>query len=189
CIRDRFTVGASTRYFDNEYKERFNLSIGQIFYLNQANADIDSSSANPSYSATALESDFNYDDWLFFHGGLQFDAGSKDIQFANTALEYRESSFFTQLNYRFVSKDYIQSSLKDNNDIDKYTDKGISQAGIVTGFPVYGGLSVRGDYYHDLYESRMIESQISLDYRTSCWLITLGYNKYLVARGNINTQP
>ncbi|OAN19005.1 LPS assembly protein LptD [Photobacterium jeanii] len=184
---NQFTVGASTRYFDNEYKERFNLSIGQIFYLNQDNANIDDSSdeATPNYSATALESDFNYDDWLFFHGGLQFDAGSNDIQFANSALEYRESSFFTQLNYRFVSKDYIKSSLKDNNDIDKYTDKGISQAGIVTGFPVYGGLSVRGDYYHDLNDSRMIESQISLNYRTSCWLITVGYNKYLVARGDV----
>ncbi|WP_281222933.1 LPS assembly protein LptD [Photobacterium sanguinicancri] len=187
---NQFTVGASTRYFDNQYIERFNLSIGQIFYLNPGAADIDASSdeASPNYSATALESDFNYDDWLFFHGGLQFDAGNSDIQFANSTLEYRESSFFTQVNYRYVSKEYIKSSLKDNNDIDKYTNDGISQAGIVTGFPIYDGFSVRGDYYHDLTESQMIESQIALNYRTSCWLISVGYNKYLVSRGDVRFE-
>ena len=43
-----------------------------------------------------LESDFNYDDWLFFHGGLQYDASKKDLQFANGAIEYREGGTYSQ---------------------------------------------------------------------------------------------
>ncbi|MCW8330312.1 LPS assembly protein LptD [Photobacterium sp. SDRW27] len=186
---NQFTVGATTRYFDSDFVERFNLSFGQIFYLNESGRNLDEAGeSTPNYSASAFESDFNYDDWLFFHGGLQYDASKKEMQFANAAVEYREGSLFSQLNYRYVSKDYIKQSLPDNDQIDNYTEDGISQLGFSTGFPVYGGLSLRGDYYHDLTENQMLEGQISLNYRSACWMISLGYNEYLKSRSNVNTQ-
>lgn len=186
---NQFTVGATTRYFDSDFVERFNLAIGQIFYLNDSGRNLTGENeSTPNYSATALESDFNYDDWLFFHGGLQYDASKQDMQFANAAVEYREGSLYTQLNYRFVSKDYIIDTLgNDNKEIDKYTEDGISQLGFSTSFPVYGGLSLRGDYYHDLTENQMLEGQITLNYRSACWMISLGYNEYLMSRANVNT--
>ncbi|QUJ67797.1 LPS assembly protein LptD [Photobacterium sp. GJ3] len=187
---NQFTVGASTRFFDNDLKERFNLSFGQIFYLNDSGRNLqEEGESQPNYSASAFESDFNYNDWLFFHGSLQYDASEKDMQFANAAMEYREGGLFSQLNYRYVSKEYIQQSLPDNNQIDNYTQEGISQVGFSTGFPIHAGLSIRGDYYHDLTENQMVEGQISLNYRSDCWMITLGYNEYMVARSNVNTQP
>ncbi|WP_299019343.1 LPS assembly protein LptD [uncultured Photobacterium sp.] len=187
---NQFTLGASTRYFDNDFVERFNLSFGQIFYLNDAGRNLSGANqSTPNYSATAFESDFNYDDWLFFHGGLQYDASKKEMQFSNATVEYREGSLFSQVNYRYVSKDYIKQSLPDNNQIDNYTEDGISQLGFSTGFPVYGGLSLRGDYYHDLTENQMLEGQITLNYRSACWMISLGYNEYLLSRSNVSTLP
>ncbi|UTM56964.1 LPS assembly protein LptD [Photobacterium sp. CCB-ST2H9] len=187
---NQFTVGATTRFFDDDYKERFNLSFGQIFYLNDSGRNLqEEGESQPNYSASAFESDFNYNDWLFFHGSLQYDASEQDMQFANAAIEYREGSLFSQLNYRYVSKQYIQQSLPDNNQIDNYTEEGISQVGFSTGFPIHAGLSIRGDYYHDVTENQMVEGQISLNYRSDCWMITLGYNEYMVARSNVNTQP
>ena len=187
---NQFTIGATTRYFDSEFVERFNLSFGQIFYLNDAGRNLqEENESTPNYSASAFESDFNYNDWLFFHGGLQYDASEKELQFANAAMEYREGSLFSQLNYRYVSKSYIKQSLPDNDRIDNYTEDGISQLGFSTGFPVYGGLRLRGDYYHDLTENQMLEGQISLNYRAACWMISLGYNEYLISRSNVNTQP
>ncbi|GAB3528043.1 LPS assembly protein LptD [Photobacterium alginatilyticum] len=187
---NQFTVGASTRFFDEDFVERFNLSFGQIFYLNDAGRNLtEDSESTPNYSATAFESDFNYDDWLFFHGGLQYDASKQEMQLANAAMEYRENDLFSQLNYRYVSKDYIKQSLPDNDQIDNYTEDGISQLGFSAGFPVYGGLSLRGDYYHDLTENQMLEGQITLNYRSACWMISLGYNEYLMSRSNVNTQP
>ncbi|RWX54036.1 LPS assembly protein LptD [Photobacterium chitinilyticum] len=187
---NQFTVGASTRFFDNDFVERFNLSFGQIFYLNDAGRNLtEDSESTPNYSASAFESDFNYDDWLFFHGGLQYDASKKEMQLANATMEYREDALFSQLNYRYVSKDYIKQSLPDNDQIDNYTEDGISQLGFSTGFPVYGGLSLRGDYYHDLTENQMLEGQITLNYRSACWMISLGYNEYLKSRSDVNSQP
>ncbi|MEJ2765817.1 LPS assembly protein LptD [Photobacterium sp. MCCC 1A19761] len=186
---NQFTVGATTRFFDSEFIERFNLSFGQIFYLNNSGRNLDEAGeSSPSYSASAFESDFNYDDWLFFHGSLQYDASEDVMQFANAAIEYRQDDVFSQLNYRYVSKEYIQQSLPDNDQIDNYTEEGISQLGFSTGFPVYGSLSLRGDYYHDLTENQMLEGQITLNYRSACWMISLGYNEYMKSRSNVNTQ-
>ena len=51
------------------------------------------------------------------------------------------------------------------------------------GFPIYDGVTLRGDYYHDLTENQMLEGQISLNFRTACWMISLGYNEYLQDTG------
>lgn len=183
---NQFTVGASSRFFDSDYVERFNISVGQIFYLNNAGRNLQSSNeSSPNYSATALESDFNYDDWLFFHGGLQYDASKKDLQFANGAIEYREGAVFSQLNYRFISKEYLLDNILDEDQLNRYTKDGISQLGFSTGFPIYDGVTLRGDYYHDLNENQMLEGQISLNFRTACWMISLGYNEYLKTRADV----
>ncbi len=187
---NQFTVGATTRYFDSDFVERFNLSFGQIFYINESGRNLESNDeATPNYSASAFETDFNYDGWLFFHGGLQYDASKKDLQFANGAIEYREGGLFSQINYRYVSKEYLEESLPDNDRLDDYTEEGISQLGFSTGFPVYDGVTLRGDYYHDLTENQMLEGQISLNFRTACWMISLGYNEYLKTRGSVSSSP
>lgn len=187
---NQFTVGATSRYFDNEFKERFNIAVGQIFYLNDAGRNLDTDNeTSPNYSATALESDFNYNDWLFFHGGLQYDASKKDLQFANGAIEYREGGTFSQLNYRYISKEYLLDNILDEEQLNRYTEDGISQLGFSTGFPIYDGVTLRGDYYHDLTENQMLEGQISLNFRTACWMISLGYNEYLQTRSNVSSSP
>ncbi|MGF1682004.1 LPS assembly protein LptD [Photobacterium makurazakiensis] len=186
---NQFTVGATSRYFDNGFKERFNIAVGQIFFLNDSGRNLeDGDEVTPNYSATAFESEFNYDDWLFFHGGLQYDANKKDLQFANGALEYREGGLFSQINYRYISRDYLLENVLDEDDLDRYTEDGISQLGFSTGFPVADGVTLRGDYYHDLTENQMLEGQITLNFRTACWMISLGYNEYLKTRGNVSTS-
>ena len=187
---NQFTIGATSRYFDNQFKERFNIAVGQIFYLNDSGRNLDTDNeTSPNYSATALESDFNYDDWLFFHGGLQYDASKKDLQFANGAVEYREGGTFSQLNYRYISKEYLLDNILDEDQLNRYTENGISQLGFSTGFPIYDGVTLRGDYYHDLTENQMLEGQISLNFRTACWMISLGYNEYLKTRSNVSSSP
>lgn len=187
---NQFTVGATTRYFDSSLVERFNLSAGQIFYLNESGRNLqDGNEAGPNYSATAFESDFNYNSWLFFHGGLQYDASKQDLQFINGAIEYRENSVFSQLNYRYISKEYLLDNIQDEAQLNTYTEDGISQLGFSTGFPIYDGVTLRGDYYHDLTENQMLEGQITLNFSTACWMISLGYNEYLQTRSNVATSP
>lgn len=35
----------------------------------------------------------------------------------------------------------------------------------------------------------MLEGQITLNYRSACWMISLGYNEYLKSRSDVNSQP
>ncbi|MFA0464992.1 LPS assembly protein LptD, partial [Vibrio sp. 10N.261.45.F1] len=69
---NQVSYGASSRFFDDEYKERLNVSFGQIFYIDKdtkQNLQLDPKNKNSNYSSWAVEVDFNYDDYLFYHGG------------------------------------------------------------------------------------------------------------------------
>ncbi len=183
---NQFTVGASTRYFDNNFKERFTLSLGQIFYIDKPTVDDEVE----SYSATALETEFNYADWLFLKGSMQYDASDKEVQIANGAIEYRENGVYIQPNYRYVSSSYLDKYVTNPNSVNDSGDQdGISQLGLSTGFPLHGGISVRADYFHDLNVNKMVEGQVGLTYRSACWLIGLTYNKYASSSlGSSNTE-
>lgn len=181
---NQVTVGAATRFFDDGYKERFNLAFGQIYYLDRF-ADQQDTSLN--YSAWAIESELNLNDHLFVRGSMEYDSNLNDLQFANATLEYRDGSIFAQTSYRYVAKDYIASTVGFNN-LDQITEDGISQVGLVTGFPIADGVTVRGQYFHDLTQDLMLENQFGITYHSDCWVIGLSYNEYLLSRGNINDE-
>ncbi len=169
---NQVTVGASTRYFDSNYKERFTLSLGQIFYINKPTAEGNQDAQ--SYSATALETEFNLADSLFLKSSMQYDASDNDIQMASGAIEYRANGMYIQPNYRYVSNTYLDKYVKSPN---KDND-GISQIGLSTGFPLYDNIYVKADYFQDLNVNKMIESQVGVTYRSACWMIGLNYNRY-----------
>ncbi|WP_407332082.1 LPS assembly protein LptD [Enterovibrio sp. 27052020O] len=179
---NQFTLGAASRFFDDAYKERFNIAFGQIYYLDRQQQDDD---ASINYSAWAVESELNVSDKLFVRGSVEYDNNLSNLQFGNATLEYRDGSFFAQTSYRYVSKDYIASTIGADN-LDLITEDGISQAGLVTGFPITDKVNFQGQYFHDLTQDLMLENQLSITYTSACWVIGLNYNEYLLARGNIN---
>ncbi|WP_028023526.1 LPS assembly protein LptD [Enterovibrio calviensis] len=179
---NQFTVGAASRFFDDAYKERFNVAFGQIYYLDTPNNQ-DETSIN--YSAWAIESELNVNDKLFVRGSLEYDSNLSNLQFGNATVEYRDGGFFAQTSYRYVSKDYISSTIGADN-LDLITEDGISQAGLVTGFPITDSVNFQGQYFHDLTQDLMLENQLGITYTSACWVIGLHYNEYLVARSNIN---
>ncbi|WP_413111218.1 LPS assembly protein LptD [Thaumasiovibrio sp. DFM-14] len=182
---NQFTVGASTRFFDEQYKERFAFSYGQIFYLDRPESGTDT---KVNYSASAFETEFNYNDRTFFTAGLQYDASEAEIQYGHTTLEYRIGGNYIQTNYRYVSQSYLEQSLP-NNDIDRSTSDGISQAGFSTGLRLNDNWYARGDIFYDTSEAILSESQFSLSYESCCWAISVGYNEYLKYRRNIGDTP
>ncbi|MDD1793880.1 LPS assembly protein LptD [Enterovibrio sp. ZSDZ42] len=179
---NQFTVGAASRFFDDAYKERFNVAFGQIYYLDTP-SNQDETSIN--YSAWAIESELNVNDKLFVRGSLEYDSNLSNLQFGNATVEYRDGGFFAQTSYRYVSKDYISSTIGANN-LDLITEDGISQAGLVTGFPITDSVNFTGQYFHDLTQDLMLENQLGITYTSACWVIGLHYNEYLMARSNIN---
>ncbi|MBP2700209.1 LPS assembly protein LptD [Photobacterium lucens] len=178
---NQFTIGASTRYFDEDFKERFSLSVGQIFYIDKpVNQGTDNKEAK-SYSATALETEFNLDDNLFLKSSMQYDSSENEIQQGSTTVEYRNGGVFVQPSYRYVSSDYLTKYVNNPNPIIPGTkDKrdGISQLGLSVGFPVSDNIDVKADYFQDMNVNKMLESKVGFTYRSACWMIGLSYNRY-----------
>ncbi|WP_369917599.1 LPS assembly protein LptD [Photobacterium sp. GB-50] len=178
---NQFTVGASTRYFDEDFKERFTLSMGQIFYIDKpVNQGTDNKEAK-SYSATAIETEFNLDDNLFLKSAMQYDSSENDIQQGNVTVEYRNGGVFVQPSYRYVSSDYLTKYVNNPNPVISGTkDKrdGISQLGLSIGFPVSDNVDVKADYYQDMNVNKMLESKVGFTYTSACWMIGLSYNRY-----------
>lgn len=182
---NQFTIGATTRIFDSGYKERFNLAFGQIYYVDKPHSESDVTS---NYSAWAIESELNLADQFFVKGSLEYDSNINELQFGNTTIEYRNDLFFAQSSYRYVSRNYIASTTGNQN-LDLVTKNGISQIGVVSGFPITSKISFNAQYFHDTTQDIMLESLMQLTYRSSCWTIGLGYNEYLLSRSNINDLP
>jgi LPS-assembly protein len=179
---NQFSYGASTRFFDEQYKERLNISFGQIFYLDKdtKNSALDRQNNKSNYSAWAVEMDFNYDDYLFYHGGIQYDIDTSEVQLGNSTLEYRFSGGFIQGNYRYVTRSYIESTLGDSiGDLDTITEDGISQAGVLAGYQISRKWRANAQYFYDLTTDEALEWLAGLSYTSDCWYIGFSYSNQL----------
>ena len=181
---NQLSYGASSRFFDDKYKERLNISFGQIFYIDkdtkQSSGNNDSTEKS-NYSSWAVEVDFNYDDYLFYHSGVQYDIDSAEMQLANNTIEYRmDSNGFVQANYRYVTKEYIEDNVGETiTNIYEISQKGISQAGLVTGYQFTPKWYASAQYYHDMNENIAIEWLANLRYKDDCWYVGVTYSNEL----------
>ncbi|MBF4281511.1 LPS assembly protein LptD [Vibrio anguillarum] len=182
---NQISYGASSRFFDDQYKERLNISFGQIFYLkknlkNSSPNETENLDTNSNYSAWAVEMDFNYDDLLFYHGGVQYDIDSSTMQLANSTLEYRVGSGYIQTNYRYVTKEYIDNTVGDTiTNINAITKDGISQAGLLAGYQISKKWNASGQYFYDLTTEKSLEWLANLSYTSDCWYIGFTYSNQL----------
>lgn len=180
---NQLSYGASTRFFDDQYKERFNLSFGQVFYFHSASTppDIDQDSGSSNFSAWALDADFNYDDSIFYHGGLQLDSDKNTVQTGNSTLEYRFDKGYVQASYRYVSLDYIQeqASFITKNNYRNYTTDGISQAGLLGAYQLSPKWYATGQYFYDLTTDEPLEWIAGLRYTSDCWYFGMTYSREL----------
>ncbi|NRB69874.1 MAG: LPS assembly protein LptD [Vibrio sp.] len=186
---NQFSYGASTRFFDEQYKERLNISFGQIFYLDKdtKNSNISNQDNKSDYSAWAVEMDFNYDDYLFYHGGIQYDIDTSEVQLGNSTLEYRFSGGFIQGNYRYVTRSYLDSTVGDSLPLDNLTKDGISQAGLIAGYQLTRKWYASAQYFYDLTTEEDLEWLTNLSYRSDCWYIGFSYSNQL--RSGLLSDP
>ncbi|EOW9199167.1 LPS assembly protein LptD [Vibrio cholerae] len=179
---NQVSYGASTRFFDSNYKERLNIAFGQIFYLDsKLNPSNDNSKdKESSYSAWAVEMDFNFADYLFYHGGIQYDINGQAVQLGNSTLEYRFAGGYLQTNYRYVDKDYICSVRGCSSDgYSSLTKDGISQTGLLASYQLTRKWSASGQYYYDLTTDEALEWLANLTYTSDCWYIGFTYSNQL----------
>ena len=191
----RITTGLTSRLYDDILVERFNLSVGQIYYCTSERTG-NSGAVDTSNSSGSLvwagDSYWKINEFFGVRGGLQYDPRLASVTLVNGVVEYRgDAERMLQLNYRYANSEYIQATLNENYSIGaKIPDyqQGISQVGVTGGWPVSGKWAVAGAYYYDL-KTRQPASQLAgLQYSTCCWAMNLGYERKIIGWNAVDNR-
>lgn len=164
---NQFTIGATTRIFDNKNQERFNLSVGQILYLDD---NVKPTLQNPlnktNYNALfAAESMIHWHRRWYLSAGIQYDADTKQLIQSHATIDYKgDKNQLVQLNHRYA------------NDVSGYE---IDQIGFFISVPINHQWQFIASYHRDLVSRRSTELFAGLQYESCCWAIQLTGNRQI----------
>lgn len=180
---NQVTVGGTTRLFDQNADERFNLSLGQIYYLTASRIDERfDTRTNRHSSAWALESNWKINQAWNWRGSYQYDTDLNKTALANMALEYNPSgNNLVQLNYRYASQSYIDQNLQSGSNL---YNQDIKQIGTTVAWDLDDNWAIIGRYYHDVALNKPVEQYGGVQYNTCCWSVSVGARRYLTSARN-----
>lgn len=188
---NKLASGITTRFYDSNKIEKFNMSIGQITYFTKSktgdhNNDLDKNSDTGSVT-WATDNFWRISDDIIFRSGLQYDTRIDSISLANTTFEFRPSSDkLIQLSYRYANRDYIDT-VDDRYKYSAYKGykQDLSQAGIMASWPLSEKFSAVGSYYYDMKRKQISDSFIGINYNDCCWGVTVQYGRKLIDWDNM----
>ncbi|MBL5931532.1 LPS assembly protein LptD [Lelliottia amnigena] len=188
---NQLTSGVTTRVYDDAAVERFNVSVGQIYYFTESRTgddDINWEKDNKTGSLVwAGDTYWRMTDRWGLRGGVQYDTRLNNVSTSSTSLEYRrDEDRLVQLTYRYASPEYIQATLP-NFTAQQYKE-GISQVGGSASWPIADRWSVVGAYYFDTNTSKAADQMLGLQYNSCCYAIRVGYERKLNGWDTSNNQ-
>ena len=180
---NQVTVGGTMRFFDENKEERFNVAAGQTYYLESSRIDDDPRNKTSGLSSSwAVESNWKIDEQWHWRASFQYDQQLKQISLANTGIEFNPMNHnVIQLNYRYVSREYIEQNLTSNA---QGYNQDINQLGIQFGWELTDNWAIVGRYYQDLSLQKPVEQYLGLQYNTCCWSVGVGARRYVTSRQN-----
>lgn len=179
---NQFTTGVTTRIYDEAAVERFNVSVGQIYYFTQSRTgdeNINSEKGNETGSVVwAGDTYWRMTDRWGVRGGVQYDTRLDNIATGNGVIEYRkDNDRLVQFNYRYASPEYIGATVSSIDINAPQYKNGISQVGMTASWPVVDRWSVVGAYYYDTKAQQVADSMLAVQYNSCCYAIRLGYER------------
>ena len=189
---NQLTTGVTTRVYDDAAVERFNVSVGQIYYFTESRTgddDINWEKDNKTGSLVwAGDTYWRMTDRWGLRGGVQYDTRLENIATGSAAIGYRrDEDRMLQLPYRYASPEYIQATLPNYANTDQYKD-GISQVGTAASWPIADRWSVVGAYYYDTNAQKPADQMLGLQYNSCCYAIRVGYERKLNGWDTQNSQ-
>ncbi|QIQ21656.1 LPS assembly protein LptD [Zophobihabitans entericus] len=186
---NQLSTGLTTRFYDNNLVERFNFSLGQVYYFNKSRTGDLSSPLDQNEDTGSLtwatDGFWRVNDNLIMRGGLQYDTRIDEVALANGVIEYRASqNKLAQLSYRYANKNYIDAIGLITNSPYK---QDISQVGLMASWPLTDTLSVVGSYYYDTKLEQSSDSFIGFQYNSCCWGFSVQYGRK-ITDWNASTQ-
>lgn len=163
---NQITLGVTSRILDENNREQFKLSLGQIFYLNTNRVLL--ANKEDSRSALAGEIDWQLGSKWFAHTEMQVSTKTDKVERSSLSLEYQlDEGRIVQLNHRFVRD---------------LSGEKINQLGVTASWPLAENWNWVGRWYKDITLNRSIESYTGIQYESCCWSISL------VAQRNLSNR-
>ena len=181
---NQVTTGLTSRVYDESAIERFNVSIGQIYYFTESRTGDDTTTWQNDDSTGSLvwagDTYLRLTDRWGLRGGIQYDKRLDNISTSSTTHEYRrDQDRLVQLSYRYASPEYIQATLPSNYSTSEQYKNGISQVGGVASWPIADRWSVVGAYYFDTNSHKPADQMLGVQYNSCCYAIRVGYERKL----------
>lgn len=133
---NQVTTGVTSRIYDDAAVERFNISVGQIYYFTESRTGDDNITWENDDKTGSLvwagDTYWRISDRWGLRGGIQYDTRLDNVATSNSSIEYRrDEDRLVQLNYRYASPEYIQATLPKYYSTAEQYKNGISQVGAV----------------------------------------------------------
>ena len=188
---NQVTTGVTSRVYDDAAVERFNISVGQIYYFTESRTGDDNIKWENDDKTGSLvwagDTYWRISDRWGLRSGIQYDTRLDSVATSSSSIEYRrDENRMLQLNYRYASSEYIQATLPSYYSTAEQYKNGISQVGAVASFPIADRWSIVGAYYFDTNVNKEADSMLRLQYNSCCYAIRFGYERKL--NGWDNTQ-
>ncbi|ELE9706583.1 LPS assembly protein LptD [Enterobacter cloacae] len=189
---NQLTTGVTTRVYDESAVERFNVSVGQIYYFTESRTGDDNINWEKDNQTGSLvwagDTYWRMTDRWGLRGGLQYDTRLDNIATSSAAVEYRrDEDRMVQLTYRYASPEYIQATLPNYATSEQYKD-GISQVGGAASWPIADRWSIVGAYYFDTNANKPADQMVGLQYNSCCYALRVGYERKLNGWDTQNNQ-
>lgn len=180
---NQVTTGLTTRIYDDAAVERFNVSVGQIYYFTESRTGDDNINWEKDNKTGSLvwagDTYWRISDRWGLRGGVQYDTRLNNIANSSSALEYRrDENRLLQLSYRYASPEYIQATLPNYARAEQFKN-GISQVGTTASWPIADRWSLVGAYYLDTNTSKPADQMVGVQYNSCCYAIRLGWERKL----------
>ncbi|HAT8037085.1 TPA: LPS-assembly protein LptD [Citrobacter rodentium] len=181
---NQVTIGVTSRVYDDATVERFNISVGQIYYFTESRTGDDNIKwENDDQKGSLVWAGDTYwrisDRWGL-RGGIQYDTRLDSVATSSSSIEYRrDEDRMLQLNYRYASPEYIQATLPSYYSTAEQYRNGISQIGSVASWPIADRWSIVGAYYYDTNVNKPADQMLGLQYNSCCYAIRVGYERKL----------
>ncbi|TKT97026.1 LPS assembly protein LptD [Citrobacter sp. wls831] len=181
---NQVTTGVTSRVYDDAAVERFNISVGQIYYFTESRTGDDHIEWENDDKTGSLvwagDTYWRISDRWGLRSGIQYDTRLDSVATSSSSIEYRrDENRMLQLNYRYASSEYIQATLPSYYSTAEQYKNGISQVGAVASFPIADRWSIVGAYYFDTNVNKEADSMLGLQYNSCCYAIRFGYERKL----------
>lgn len=190
---NQLASGITTRFYDDKLNERFNLSVGQIYYFTQPSIGDDplllTKTDQDANSVWATDGYLQLNEKMMMRGGLQYDTRLGHLALSDATIEYRENNQkMLQFSYRFASREYISATVANLYANKKAYQRDLTQLGTVGSWPITDNWSAVGAYYYDPKNKQTVNGLVGLQYSTCCWGIGVSVERKIIDWNKNNDQ-